>query len=214
MKTDSTPLQLSMAKMLLRTRAFHLQINDPFRFANGWKAPFYLDDRKLLSYTHSRNIIKLEMARLVAENFPDADVIAGIANNAIAHGTMIADALSMPFVYVYHEPKTYGLENQIEGDLRPRQKVVLVENQVLTGYDAERAIEVVRANGSGVMGLITLYDYQLAPAAKRLRKADVPVLALTNHNAIIEAGQQLGLMSDEEIEIIRKWHTAPSKWNK
>ena len=39
----------------------------------------------------------------------------------------MADALNLPFVYVRSTPKDHGLENLIEGELRPGMKVVVVE---------------------------------------------------------------------------------------
>ena len=126
MENNFTSQQEKIAKMLLTMRAFHLQSSTPFTFRNGWKAPFYLDDRKILSYIYSRNLVKIEMAHTILRHFPDADVIAGIAPNAIAFGVLMAQDLGLPFVSVYHTPKKHGLENQIEGDVRPKQKVVLM----------------------------------------------------------------------------------------
>ena len=122
-------LQEMTAVRLLQLKAIKFQPKNPFVWGNGWSAPMYCDDRKILSYPKMRDFIRLELARVIGEMYPDADVIAGIAMNAIAHGVLVAEQLSLPFVYVHPTPKDHGLENQIEGDLRPRQSVVIVENQ-------------------------------------------------------------------------------------
>jgi orotate phosphoribosyltransferase len=46
---------------------------------------------------------------------------------------LVADALNLPFVYVRSTPKDHGLENLIEGELRPGMKVVVVEDLISTG---------------------------------------------------------------------------------
>jgi orotate phosphoribosyltransferase len=99
-------LQNMTAIKMLQLKAFKFQLNNPFVWANGWSAPLYCDDRKILSYPKMRDFIRLELARTIAELYPDADVIAGIATNAIAHGVLVAEQLSLPFVYVHPTPKT------------------------------------------------------------------------------------------------------------
>src|SRR5665647_1426040 len=121
-------LEKNIAEKLLKIKAIKLQPNNPFTWASGWKSPIYCDNRKTLSYPQIRSFIKIELARLVLEMYPNVEVIAGVATGAIAQGALIADALGLPFVYVRPTPKGHGLENMIEGDLRPKQKVVVVED--------------------------------------------------------------------------------------
>lgn len=207
-------LQNIVAKKLLQLKSFSVQIKNPFTWANGWKSPIYLDDRKILSYTYARNFIKLELARLVAERYPDADVIAGIATTAIAHGVLVAEQLGLPFVYVHPEPKDHGLENQIEGDLRPRQKVVIIENQVSVGKNADRVIEAIRNNGCSVLGVVTIFDYQFPQAKNVLAEADVELVALTNYNAVIQQVRHDNPSIDEVLNELEIWHDNPTKWYK
>lgn len=203
-----------VAKKLLQLKAFRLQVNSPFTWANGWKSPIYFDDRKIFSYTYMRSFIKLELSRIVAEVYPDADVIAGIAVNAIAHGVLVAEQLALPYVYVYPTPKDHGLENQIEGDLRPRQKVVIIENQVNVGHNAMKVVDAVRNNGCSVEGVITLFDYQLPSAHKLFAESDVPLTALTNFDALVSQAVQARQITDTDITILKNWHANPAKWRK
>lgn len=207
-------LQDIIAKKLLQLKSFSVQLNNPFTWGNGWKSPIYLDDRKILSYTYARNFIKLELARLVAERYPDADVVAGIATTAIAHGVLVAEQLGLPFIYVHPEPKDHGLENQIEGDLRPRQKVVIIENQVSVGHNAARVIEAVRNNGCSVLGVVTIFDYQFPQAKNVLADVDVELISLTNYDAVIRQVKHDNLAKDEVLEALQVWHDNPVKWHK
>ncbi|MCQ2342103.1 MAG: orotate phosphoribosyltransferase [Paludibacteraceae bacterium] len=207
-------IENSIARKLLQIKAFSVQIDHPFAWGNGWQAPIYLDDRKILSIPSVRNFFRLEMSRLVAERFADADVIAGIAINAIAHGILVAEQLALPFVSVYPYPKDHGLENQIEGDLRPRQNVVIIENQVNVGDHLLRVIESLRNNGCNVLGAITLFDYEFPIAKKRLNTADVQLFALTNFSAVCQEMQKTQLCTPEVMDALNLWHKHPNKWNK
>lgn len=208
------PLDQMFAQKLLRMKAFYVQTANPFIWANGWRSPLYFDDRKILSYVYMRNLMKLELARYIAENFPDADVIAGIATNAIAPSLLAAEQLGMPYVYVYPTPKSHGLENQIEGDLRPRQKVVIIDNQIHVGNDAMAVMQALNSNGCTVEGVVALFDLQLPSATKKFQQAELPLYALTNYSAMMQVARQEQLFRDDVLDALEEWHKAPSKWGK
>lgn len=207
-------LELVVAKKLLQLKTFRLQVKSPFVWANGWKSPVYFDDRKVFSYPYMRSFIKLELARVVAELFPDADAVAGVAINAIGHGALVADQLALPYVYVHPTPKDHGLENQIEGDLRPRQKVVIIENQVSMGHYAMSVVDAIRNNGCTVLGVVTIFDYQLANASKLFRDADVSLVSLTNFNALVTQAATDNVFPQADLKTLQEWQKNPAKWKK
>ncbi len=207
-------LELLVAKKLLQLKTFRLQVKSPFVWANGWRSPVYFDDRKVFSYPYMRSFIKLELARVVTELFPDADAVAGVAVNAIGHGVLVADQLSLPYVYVHPTPKDHGLENQIEGDLRPRQKVVIIENQVSMGHYAMSVVDAIRNNGCTVLGVVTIFDYQLANASKLFRDADVSLVSLTNFNALVTQAATDNVFPQADLKTLQEWQKNPAKWKK
>ena len=144
-------LEKLTAEKLLSIRAIKLQPSNPFTWASGWKSPIYCDNRKLISYPRIRTFIKTELSRLILENFQEADAIAGVATGAIAPGVLVADALGLPFVYIRATPKDHGLENLIEGELKPGSKVVVVEDLISTGSSSLKAVEAIRRDSSEVI---------------------------------------------------------------
>ena len=207
-------LQNMTALKLLQLKAFKFQLKNPFKWANGWLAPLYCDDRKVLSYPKMRDFIRLELARTIAELYTDADVIAGVASNAIAHGVLVAEQLSLPFIYVHPTPKDHGLENQIEGDLRPRQSVVIVENQVNAGNNCVKVVEALQNNGCKVLGIVTIFDFEFPSTQRKISKLGVDLTALTNLDTILHHALHTGTISQEEAKAIKDWQMKPSKWNK
>jgi orotate phosphoribosyltransferase len=213
MKTVKT-LERLMAERLLALKAIKFQPTSPFLWGNGWESPIYCDDRKILSYPKERDFLKLEMSRVLAETFPSVDVIAGIATNAIAAGVLVAHQLSLPFIYAYPFPKDHGLENQIEGDLRPHQNVVIIENQVAIGDNCQKVIEAIRNNGCNVLGVVTLMDYELELGHQVLADANVPLVPLTNFSTLMDTAKELGYISPDTAKIVNTWHKDPDKWTK
>lgn len=199
---------------MLQLKAFKFQLNNPFKWANGWSAPLYCDDRKILSYPKFRNFIRIELARVIAEMYPDADVIAGVATNAIAHGVLVAEQLGLPFVYVHPTPKDHGLENQIEGDLRPKQSVVIIENQVNVGSNCLKVAEALRNNGCKVLGVVTIFDYGFPSTYTKLEKAELDITSLTNLETVLHHAENLEIIDNEQSKAIQAWQRKPSKWSK
>ena len=99
----------AVAEKLLQINAVKLNLQNPFTWASGWKSPIYCDNRKILSYPHVRDFIKSEMTNMVFTEFPEAEVIAGVATAGIPHGALVADLLTLPFVYVRSKPKEHGM---------------------------------------------------------------------------------------------------------
>ncbi|MBQ9577552.1 MAG: orotate phosphoribosyltransferase [Muribaculaceae bacterium] len=205
-------LDTLLAQKLMQINAIKLQPDSPFTWATGWQSPIYTDLRMTLSYPEVRNLIKVEMARLIMENYGEADVIAGIATGAIAHGALVADSLAMPFVYVRSTPKDHGLENLIEGDIKPGQKVVLIEDQLSTGNNCMKCLNTVREAGGIVLGVVVIYDYRFAPAAKLLRRAKLPIVTLTNFDTMLDVAINEEMISDGDADILRQWHSDPESW--
>ncbi|MCE5204623.1 MAG: orotate phosphoribosyltransferase [Porphyromonadaceae bacterium] len=200
------------AEKLLKVKAIKLQPSNPFTWASGWKSPIYCDNRKLMSYPVIRNFIKVEFARIVLEKYPQTDAIAGVATGAIAPGALVADLLGLPFVYIRSTPKDHGLENLIEGDLRPGQKVIVIEDLVSTGGSSLKAVEAIRSNGSDVLGMLAIFTYGFPYAVKKMQDARVELTTLCNYDAILDEALQTDYIDESELKTLQEWRHDPENW--
>ena len=205
-------LEKIFAEKLLKVKAIKLQPTNPFTWASGWKSPFYCDNRKTLSYPDLRSFVKIETSRLILERFPEAEAVAGVATGAIPQGAMVADTLNMPFVYVRSKPKDHGLENLIEGELKPGTKVVVVEDLISTGGSSLKAVEAIRNYGCEVVGMVASYTYGFDVAEKAFKEAGVELVTLTNYEAVVAQALNTGYIKEEEVELLNQWRQAPSEW--
>lgn len=205
-------LENIFAAKLLNVKAIKLQPTNPFTWASGWKSPFYCDNRKTLSYPDLRSFVKIELVRLIMENFPEAEAVAGVATGAIAQGALVADALNLPFVYVRSKPKDHGLENLIEGELKPGMKVVVVEDLISTGGSSLKAVEAIRKNGCEVVGMVASYTYGFDVAKKAFEDAKVKLITLTNYEAVLEVALKTGYITEDQVPMLNEWRANPSQW--
>jgi orotate phosphoribosyltransferase len=205
-------LERIVAEKLLKIKAVKLQPSNPFTWASGWKSPIYCDNRKTLSYPELRNFIKLELARLIREKYDQVDAIAGVATGAIAQGAMVAEELGLPFVYVRSSPKDHGLENLIEGDLKPHMKVIVIEDLISTGGSSLKAVEAIRADGSTVIGMLAIFTYGFPIAEEAFKKAKVELTTLSNYEAVLETAVATNYIHESELKALQEWRSAPSSW--
>ena len=204
----------SFAAKLLEVKAIKLQPEQPFTWASGWKSPFYCDNRKTLAFPGLRSFVKLELAHLVAELYPEAEAVAGVATGAIAQGALVADALALPFAYVRSKAKDHGMTNLIEGDLQPGMKVVVIEDLISTGGSSLKAVEALRAHGCEVIGMVASYTYGFPVAEEAFKAANVTLTTLTNYEAVVEVALQTGYIKPEHVELLHQWRSNPSEWGK
>lgn len=205
-------LDTLLAEKLLKISAIKLQPDNPFTWASGWNSPIYTDNRVTLSYPEIRTFIKVELCRLIQENFTNADAVAGVATGAIAQGALVADTLGLPYVYVRSSPKDHGLENLIEGNLIPGQKVVVVEDLISTGGSSLKAVQAIRNAGCEVVGMVAMFSYGFPVAQKAFKDANVTLLTLSNYNAMLEAALATNYIREEDVDTLREWRQAPSEW--
>ncbi len=207
-------LEKIFAAKLLDVKAIKLQPEQPFTWASGWKSPFYCDNRKTLAFPSLRGFVKLELSRIIAEKYPEAEAVAGVATGAIAQGALVAEELGLPFAYVRSKAKDHGMTNLIEGDLQSGMKVVVVEDLISTGGSSLKAVEALRAHGCEVIGMVASYTYGFPVAEEAFSAANVELTTLTNYEAVVEVALSTGYIEEKHVAMLNEWRKNPSEWGK
>lgn len=203
----------AVAEKLLQINAIKLNTQQPFTWASGWKSPIYCDNRRVLSFPYIREFIKSEMSNVIFDQFPNAQLLAGVATAGIAWGAMAADQLKLPFIYVRPKPKEHGLGNQIEGYYEKGQEVVVIEDLVSTGKSSLEVVNVLKNSGLNVIGMVSIFTYGFPVAAGAFAAAGLEYRSLTNYMSLISLAVEKGLVSAGQQDILLKWREDPSKWS-
>lgn len=203
----------AIAEKLLQINAIRLSPQHPFTWASGWKSPIYCDNRKALSFPYIRDFIKSEICSVIFEQFPDANVIAGVATAGIAWGAMAADQLKLPYIYVRPKPKEHGLGNQIEGSCEKGSKLVVVEDLISTGKSSLEVVAVLRSAGMEIAGMVSIFTYGFDVAEKAFSEAGVRYISLTNYPSLIQLARESGLVNSEQQETLLTWRQDPANWD-
>ena len=199
-----------IAKDLLKIQAVFFRPDQPFTWASGIKSPVYTDNRLTLTAPEVRLDVEQGLARLIQENYPEAQVLMGTSTAGIAHAAITAHLLNMPMGYVRSGAKDHGRQNQIEGRLEPGQKVVVVEDLISTGGSVIEVVEVLREAGAEVLGVVSIFTYGMQKGLERLAAAQVKNISLTNFDVVAETAAQEGYIRPEDVERLIAFRNNPS----
>ena len=118
---------------------------------------------------------------------------------------MVAQALGLPFVYIRDKPKAHGRQNLVEGDLKPNEKVVIIEDLISTGGSSLKAVEGIRESGAEVLGLLAIFTYGFSQASEAFKNASCNMDTLTCFSELIEALKEQLKFPQKDIEYMEAW---------
>lgn len=202
----------TIAEKLIQIKAIKLQPTNPFTWASGWKSPIYCDNRLTLSYSDIRKLIRDEFVNQIRENYPDVEVIAGVATGAIAQGIMVAEAMDLPFVYVRPSAKAHGMGNQIEGHLPDNKKVVVIEDLISTGGSSLKAVASLREAGAEVLGMVAIFTYDFPLAQNNFKEANCKLITLSDYHALLDYAVSVNYVEKDQLSTLKEWRENPSVW--
>lgn len=194
----------NLAKYLLAIKAVELNPDNPFTWASGIKSPIYCDNRKTLSFPKIRTFIKKLFVRFIKQNYPDVEIIAGVATGAIAIGVLVADEMGLPFVYVRAKAKEHGKQNLIEGELAKNSKIVVIEDLISTGGSSLSAVDALRKKGY-VLGMVAIFSYGFDIAKKNFADANCKLETLTDYSTLIKVAVKNNFIEEKHIKILNDW---------
>ncbi len=199
-----------IAKDLLKIKAVFFRPEEPFTWASGIKSPVYCDNRLTLTAPQVRNDVENGLAKLIKDNYPEAEVLMGTSTAGIAHAAITAHILDMPMGYVRSGAKDHGRQNQIEGKLEKGQKVVVVEDLISTGGSVIEVVNVLREAGAEVLGIVSIFTYGMKKGLDRLADANVNNISLTDFDTIAEVAAEEGYIKADDIKRLIAFRNNPS----
>lgn len=200
----------TIAKDLLSIRAVFFRPEEPFTWASGIKSPVYCDNRLTLTAPDVRNDVENALAETIKREYPDAEVLMGTSTAGIAHAAITAHILGMPMGYVRSGAKDHGRQNQIEGKLEKGEKVVVVEDLISTGGSVLEVVDVLRAAGAEVLGVVSIFTYGMKKGIERLKEANVKNVSLTNFDVIAETAAEEGYIDRADVKRLIAFRNDPS----
>ena len=200
----------TIARSLLSIKAVFFRPNEPFTWASGIKSPVYCDNRLILSAPKLRARVEQAIADAVRTEYPDAEALMGTSTAGIAHAAIAAHLMGIPMGYVRSGAKDHGRQNQIEGRLERGQKVVVIEDLISTGGSVLEVVEVLRAAGAEVLGIVSIFTYGMQKGIDRLAAAGVKNHSLTDFDTVARIAGEEGYIEKADVKRLIAFRDDPS----
>ena len=202
-----------IAKHLLDIKAVILQPENPFTWTSGIKSPIYCDNRLTLSFPKVRREIEKGLCDIVNTQFPDCEMLMGTATAGIPHAAIMADKLDLPMGYVRGDAKKHGRTNQVEGHTKEGMKVVVIEDLISTGKSSIEAVNVLRELGCDVLGIVSIFSYELEIGLKNLTDANIKNISLCNYDTLIDIAVKTDYITKDSKSKLEAWRKNPADEN-
>ncbi|CAM3124637.1 orotate phosphoribosyltransferase [Leuconostoc rapi] len=201
-----------VANDLLTIGAVKFSPEKPFTWASGIKSPIYTDNRMTIGVPKVRENIFRGLAALIQDTYGDVDVIGGVATAGIPHAAWVAEILNKPMIYVRSKPKDHGAGRQIEGATVSGKKVVLIDDLISTGGSVLGAVEATRQSGAEVLGVVSIFSYELPEGIANFERADLTFKSLTTYSQLVAAAVKRGELNESQITTLKQWQLNPKQW--
>lgn len=203
-----------IAEFLLDISAVRLSVHKPFTWTSGIKSPIYCDNRMIYSHPVARDFVVQALVDRVKHLHIEPDVIAGTATAAIGWAALVADKMKLPFVYVRSKPKEHGAQKRIEGDLKPDQHVVVIEDLISTGGSSVSTAEALRTEGKAVVtDVVSIFSYELLAAREKAMESRLQFHPLSTLPVLLQVALDQDRIIDEESEEIERFAKDPEHWH-
>jgi orotate phosphoribosyltransferase len=205
------------ARILLETESVLFRPEDPFTFTSGLRSPVYIDCRRLISFPRARRKLMDLAADLIVRHagFESLDAIAGGETAGIPFAAWIADRLSLPMLYVRKQPKDFGRNAQIEGELRDEDRVLLVEDLASEGTSKLNFVRAIRQAGGRIGHAFVIFNYGIFPQIETSLAAEgITLLALATWWDVAAVAERLGHFAPGQYEAVESFLKDPNGWGR
>jgi orotate phosphoribosyltransferase len=205
------------AKMYLEVGAVRFMEDKPFIFTSGWASPVYNDSRWLISFPDVRTtMMDFAIASIDRDIGRDQiDAVAGGETAGIPFAAWVADRMHLPMQYVRKKPKGFGRGAQIEGQLIPGQRVLLVEDLTTDGRSKVNFVKALRDASGKCDHCFVVFFYDIYPEGKKiLADLGVTLHSLTTWWDVLAVAKASGKFNAKMLGEVEKFMNDPAGWSK
>jgi orotate phosphoribosyltransferase len=177
---------------LLRERSVS---HGEFVLSSGQRSTYYIDARKTTMSAEGQRLIgPLALAAIRKVGWLPA-AVGGLTMGAdpVAYAIARASADSPPLIEAFSVRKTtkeHGTRQRIEGNFAKGQPVVVVEDVITSGGSALEAIEVIKAEGGMILGVLALVDREQGGRAA-IEASGFSVVVITTTSELLSENREL-----------------------
>ena len=202
-------MERTVSKCLLEIGAIYCNGEDKYFASNGMQVPLRCDNRYILAYPRVRKVITKWLTSIVGEHFSNAEIIVGTATAGIPLAVMLSESLKLPMGYVLKSEKNYKYKKISDEFFKNYNNVVLIDDVICTGKTMIEAVKNLRENDVNILGVISIFSYDLESTKEKLAKENIKYISLTNLDILSLVAMQTGKISFDQYQRIMKFKENP-----
>jgi len=204
------PTKNNLLAALYAAKNIYCDSKKPLKGGSGLYQPIYLDHRNLLSYPTERDLVLKELQTVLAG--VEFDLISGNETAGIAYAAYLSQLMERGMVYVRKELKSSGPGKQIEGIVKPGQKVLVVDDMMVTGGNVRQAVTVLRDLGAEVADAVVISTVKEEIISQTERELAIKIHYLTTFQEIADYGIANNKIKAEDVQSVREYIADPAGW--
>jgi orotate phosphoribosyltransferase len=205
------------ARMYLDTGAVRFMTDKPYIFTSGWASPVYNDSRWLISFPDVRSAIMGYAVNAIDRDIGRAniDTVAGGETAGIPFAAWVADRMHLPMQYVRKKSKGFGRNAQIEGQLNPDQRVLLVEDLATDGRSKVNFVKAIRDADGKCDHCFVIFFYDIYKEGEKiLGDLGVKLHWLTTWRDLLAVAKKMDKFEPKMLAEVEKFIDDPAGWSK
>ncbi|WP_292374684.1 orotate phosphoribosyltransferase [Methanosarcina sp. UBA411] len=154
-----------------------------FTLASGKKSKYYIDIKKASTDPKTLKLIARQAASRIKQM--DVNIIAGVELGGVPLATAVSMETELPLLIVRKAVKDYGTKSRFVGDIKPEDRLVMLEDVTTSGGSVKNAIEVVRETGANVKYVISVVDREEG-AIENLKETGTELVPLVSASDLLK----------------------------
>ena len=190
---------------------FTLEPDQWFKWKSGVVAPCYCDCRVLTSDYQAYSSVVKHMSELVKSEFPDVELLAGIAASGITWSAQLASTLELPSCFVREKLKEHGVGKHVCCSPRRESKAVIVDDLCASGASTARAINALSHECEiSVIGGVSIINWGFQSMWDNLGSIlNCKVWSLCSHESLVKAANRKGIITKEQEDMLNQFYQDP-----
>jgi orotate phosphoribosyltransferase len=143
------------------------------------------------------------------------DAVAGGETAGIAYAAWMSEKLGLPMQYVRKQPKGFGRNEQIEGEVKEGSRVLLVEDMTTDGGSKVNFVNALRKAGVKCEHAFVIFYYDIFPEGlKLLTDMGVTHHALATWWDVLKVAKDSGKFDPKKLAEVETFMRDPRGWSK
>lgn len=176
-----------------------------FTMRTGEMTPVYVDMRVMWSYPSIVRAVCEIIWNKIDEEIQESNHICGLPYQGIPIATCLSTKHDIPMLLKRKAPKKYGTCKSIEGHFKKGDKVLIIDDVLMTGSTFLEEIQNFQAEGLEVAGAVCFFDREQGGYERIQKCANVKVYCCVTLSQTFEYLLKAGKLKQDIIDKTMKY---------